>query len=518
VLLAVIRRRTGWDPPSLWLDDEWVGIAVHNTSLGQLYNLHLPSPFGFTLLAKVASSIGSDPEWPLQILPFLAGLAIVPLCYVVLRLIVRRVEVVALVCLVAVCHPTVELYAVRIKHYTLDVVVALVLWKLFLEFRLRPSASRLAGFVAASLIAPVFSFSSLLVSTAAIHGLAIDRMWPCTPPVDARETKQALTAAAVFDLGVALLYATLLAGQSNPAMKEFWHKHFILFDRPATWLDFAWRGLLNTPINAASLWFVVLLWPLGLGIAHAIRSPLLRPLALAFGLLFALQLAAAALRVYPMGDARTGMYAYPLYWILIAIGLESAFDRAKRPTFQTFALRFVAVWVVLAAICRPTVVYSEARDRQAVQRMRELQKPGDGILVHHTGLLALSYYGGSPLEIVPFADVCHGFKATPAYADLFVLPMQIGGVALRDRTELVRTALQPFYEHNYPRVLFLSTHATPNLDQKVLEDCSRHGYRRSATYVESVRAAVYVLEREQPARRLRAIARSSTGRSQTPPK
>jgi hypothetical protein len=99
---------------------------------------------------------------------------------------------------------------------------------------------------------------------------------------------------------------------------------------------------------------------------------------------------------------------------------------------------------------------------------------------------------------------------------LFVLPMQIGGVALREHTELVRTALQPFYAHDYARVFFLSTHATPNLDREVLEDCSRHGYRRSAAYFESLRATLYVLERERPSRPGRAIARGSTGRSQAP--
>jgi 4-amino-4-deoxy-L-arabinose transferase-like glycosyltransferase len=83
----------------------------------------MPSPFGFSVLSKLFAYLGTDREWPLQVAPFLAGLAFIPVFYLVIRRVVQRPEITALACLVVACHPVAELYATRVKHYTLDALV-----------------------------------------------------------------------------------------------------------------------------------------------------------------------------------------------------------------------------------------------------------------------------------------------------------------------------------------------------------------------------------------------------------
>lgn len=112
----------------------------------------MPSPFGFSVLSKLFAYLGTDREWPLQVAPFLAGLAFIPVFYLVIRRVVQRPEITALACLVVACHPVAELYATRVKHYTLDALVALLLWGLFIDLRLRPSLRRFGGFIAVALM------------------------------------------------------------------------------------------------------------------------------------------------------------------------------------------------------------------------------------------------------------------------------------------------------------------------------------------------------------------------------
>lgn len=501
VLIALVRRGSGWDPPSLWADDQWLALAIRNSNLERLCQLHLPSPLGFSALVKLTSGVASDREWPLQIWPFAVGLATIPAFYLVVRRVAHRPIALALACLLVTCHPVAERYATRVKHYTFDLLLVIVLLGLFIALLQRPSRLGFAGFVIVAWIAPLFSFASLFVSVAGVHALCLDRWLRARePPGAARETQAYVAGALLFDLGILLLYYSLLADNSNPAMKAFWIKYFLRFDSLESAFSFVTLRVLGIPLHAISPWFGVLLWPLYIGIRSTLRDSLLRPVVWLTGLVLVEQLAAAVLQLYPIGDARTSLFSYPLFWLLTAIGLDRWADSTDTHKSQRLLRALVAASVVLAALCRPRVEYSKVRDRQAVERTLRVLQPTDGLLMLPFGLLALAYYGERPVELIATSRVAYNFEAWPDYPNLFVLPLQVGGVSVRAQPELIRTPLEPLYRRDHRRLLFLSTHATPALDESILRDAEQHGYHRTQTYRASRRATVYMLVRDTPPR------------------
>ena len=78
-IVAAVLRGAGLDPASLWLDDQWVGIVVGQIDWRQYLELRPPVPIGFVAVEAWVAAVSSDPEWPLQIVPFLSTLAVVPL-------------------------------------------------------------------------------------------------------------------------------------------------------------------------------------------------------------------------------------------------------------------------------------------------------------------------------------------------------------------------------------------------------------------------------------------------------
>ena len=508
-LIALVRRSSGWDPPSLWLDDQWLALAVRYASLDRLYQLRIPSPFGFSVLQKWAAGWASDREWPLQTIPFLAGLATVPATYFVARRVVRRPELAGLACLIAACHPIAELYATRVKHYSLDVLIALGLWTLFIGLLQRPSPRRLALLAGGGLIAALFSFASLFVTAAGLHALCIDRLVRArtvAEPAGARvrlrrDAIPYCAAAMAFDVAALVLYHFVLAGQSSAAMQAYWAKYFLDTGDVASVFSFFVRSALGLPWHAVSPWFLVLLWPVYAGIRGLLRDPVLRPLVWAAGLVYVAQLTAAVFHVYPMGDPRTSLFAYPVVWILAAAGVEALLQAAVPRGLQQRALQVAIAVVVLAALCRPRVEYSESRDRQAVEQLLPRLRESDGMLMLPFGQLALAYYGARPVELRPSIESAHNFEASPDYPNLFVLPLEIGGRSVRAHPELAAGPLEQLYAHRYPRLFFLSTHATAALDRSILEDAERHGYHQAQTFQTSGQAALYLLDRMVVARR-----------------
>jgi hypothetical protein len=223
------------------------------------------------------------------------------------------------------------------------------------------------------------------------------------------------------------------------------------------------------------------------------RDATLRPLAWASLALIIGLVLAAALDIYPMGVERTGLFAYPLFWAFAAIGCERLRTSGPRTNKHARWQAALACYVVVVCILRPPVVYSDARDRQAVQETLRIRKAGDGLLVQHTGLLALAYYGQRALHFEHYEDVCHRFVAWPDLPDLLVMPISINGGSVRDQPQLADPLLNAFYARRYARIIYLSTHADDNVDQHIIAEATRNGYRVKRID-ESPRAHVFVLE------------------------
>jgi hypothetical protein len=498
VLIALVRRSSGLDPASLWLDDQWVALALRHASLAQIYALHIPTPIGWSALAKLVVSVSPDPEWPLQIVPFAMGLLSIPLfCWVAGRVVSQPLAL-GLACLLVTCHPVAELYATRVKHYSLDLVIGIGLLGLSVVALQRPSARRLAGLAVVSLAASVVSFASLFTSLCCLHALTLDKLLRArVEPLQRSAARDYVLITLGFDAGVGALYAVYFAQQSSPAMKTFWQKYFLHFDSLHSVAMFFWRSVLGFAMQAVSAWLIVLLVLVGFGVCALARDAVLRPLVWAFAALIAASLLAAALQVYPMGVERTSLFAYPWFWLFAAVGGERALRReTRKPVLKRTLTLVLAAYVTAVSLFRPRVVYSDVRDRQLIETFVKLHRDGDATLTHHLGLLALAYYGDRPLRLERSVELSQQVEGWPSFRDLFVIPHVTRGQLLGEHPEIADEQLDALAGKGYRRILYISTHALDSIDDHVSARLARQGYRGVERIVAGPRARLIVFERE----------------------
>jgi hypothetical protein len=79
VVLAISLRLPGLAPPSLYLDDVWVALFAREASLADLMALRPPHPAGFMALQALALRFLPGAELSVQLIPFAASLALIPL-------------------------------------------------------------------------------------------------------------------------------------------------------------------------------------------------------------------------------------------------------------------------------------------------------------------------------------------------------------------------------------------------------------------------------------------------------
>ncbi|HEX4355682.1 MAG TPA: hypothetical protein VHZ95_22300, partial [Polyangiales bacterium] len=354
----------------------------------------------------------------------------------------------------------------------------------------RRTLARFVLLILASLIAALFSFASLFVSLCFVHAIVLDA-WTRrrTESRNLRALLPQLMAAGLFDLAVLALHHELLAGQSSDEMRWFWRNYFLHFDSVQAVLFWITRHFLPFPIRALSLPLIVLAPLLFVGAKVLLGDLELRPLVWAFFLLIAGLVVAAALDIYPMGAERIELFSYPLFWSIAAVGGDRLW-RTRREHLRTA----LVAYVVLVCLARPAVSYSDVHDRQVVEETLRDRQPGDALLMQHTGLLAFAYYAGLPLRFEHYADVCHQFVAWPTIADLHVLPIKTNGQRLVEHPDAADRQLAQLYERGYPRIFYVSTHATDPVDQHIVEDAAHYGYR-SRRIDESPRARLFILER-----------------------
>ncbi len=491
LMIAVLRRAPAFDPPSLWLDDQWVALALRQCSLAQVYALHMPTPIGFAWLEQQAMRLSSDPEWPLQIVPYLFGLFEIVVVYALLRRIVKQTWVIALGTLLAACHPVSELYALRVKQYSLDMVACSLLFLLFVRGLQRRDPATLRWLVLGGWLATPFSFSSVFVSACLVHVFALDQWLRVRPN---RRAGLVLAGTLLsFELGMAAIYVAYLRDSSNPALREFWQEHFLRFDSAAHVLTFLYKGPLSFFYYALSGPLLVLLPFAMVGGRTLARDPVLRPITWACAGLFLGLLVASALQMFPMGAERTGLFAYPFLWVLAAVGVDRMLTEA--PSWSSKPGRYAVLLSAYVAACcllRPAVSYSDARDRDVVQAARRELHTGDGLLMQPYGALALGYYGGRPVHFVVSNQLSHHFETFPDWPNATVVPRVIGELTVREHPEVAGTLLADFFGRGYPRVLYVSTNAAEQVDAFVVTAAQRRGYAVARRVDASARARLFV--------------------------
>src|SRR5262249_36818695 len=116
-LLFLSLRLPGLNPDSLYLDDTWVALASREASVSELMNLRPPHPVGFILILGLFQRAVSGAELPVQLLPLVAGLALIPVAATLVRRATGGAAGGVLAAALVAVNPALSTFAVRAKPY-----------------------------------------------------------------------------------------------------------------------------------------------------------------------------------------------------------------------------------------------------------------------------------------------------------------------------------------------------------------------------------------------------------------
>ncbi len=413
VALAAWRRAPGLDPPSLWVDDAWVGFIVRYAGPLDLLNYAASVPFGLCAMLKPFHAALADPELSLQLFPFLCGLAVIP---AVARLASRLTGWNSLGLLAAAlltADPRLAQVSVRVKQYSSDaLVVTLLLLAGLGASRLADARwQRLLALAAGSFAAAVVSYVSLAVSVPLLH-------LPLAGSLRDLFTRRrsipwrSIAVAAGFDMLVALLYFGRLRGQSRFDTQRAWTHRFVpthSWDDLTTFLTRqvprAFAEVL--PLSGLSSWgfttaTFVLLAILAWGLVGLLSRPSRRLEGSFFALFFASLFAASAARIYPLGR-RPWVFAHPVVVTLVVIAIGLVLDETRRQIAGTeawLAGMVAATALSLALFLAPVAGYPPDCAAELVRRLDAEAKPDDLVILSRQGTYSFGYYTTKAIEPV----------------------------------------------------------------------------------------------------------------------
>jgi hypothetical protein len=457
------------DPPSLWLDDQWVAIAVRKMSPGVFLQLKPAVPIGFAAVEAGLARLFPDPEWPLQRFPVLCSLAQLPLiALLVLRLTKRRALAFVAAALLLL-DPMGATYAVTVKQYASDglatVLLLLVGLPLLEQWRLRTAALT----AAVALVAILFSFPSCFVSVPLLNLAALAALRSRRSSADRRWWGLGVVVA--FDVALLLAYLFLFRHQSDEAMKAYWARNFIPLDSPRAALEFlshtGWLGL--RAALPAALSPLLVLAPVGLlslALDRSLRSTALLRAAVILGLL-----SAAALRLYPVATGRTDLFVHPVILILICVGLN-AVTRWKPISRVADALLCIAALAALWQIGTPSN-YVARDDARIVRALQAEARPEDAVIIYPHAVFAVGYYASWPVEFVRWPEYAHGFDVRVRRPRTLSL---LGHRNFVRRPRAFRPLIEEFLATRPPRVLYVGTHLDPSTHRAIQRAIGDAGY------------------------------------------
>jgi hypothetical protein len=400
--LSAWLRAPGWNPPSLFSDDEWVGIVATRMTASGYLSLRPPVPAGFALVLAALTRVFADPEWSLQLLPVASSLALVPLAAWTLHRLTGRLALGLLGAALVAVDPRLAAFGVRAKPYALDAVLSLGLVLVATWALERPGTRRACGLAAAAAGAAVFSFPALFVGAALVGALALQELQG-----GPERRRSALLAIAVFAVGAAAIYTFLLAGAIHPVLSHYWRVYFLPTRGPGEAARFlATRGwsLLAGPFPGPLGWLVALV-PLGLVVLYRRRST--RWFAVGALLLGAQVLVASALGRYPLGNARTDLYTHGLLIVLVCAALLPLFTpRASRTASVVVAATSALLVLALAKPSR----YPPRQDARLVRQAEAALGPRDALVLSLQAGIAAGYYWPGEVALRPEDRGC-GFNA-----------------------------------------------------------------------------------------------------------
>jgi hypothetical protein len=386
---------------SLWFDEAALSLNILHRSAAELtrtLDFAQAAPLGFLELEKLATHAFGDGEPALRLLPFICGLASVPL-FAVLALRILRPAPALLATLLFACAVGPVYYASEAKQYSGDVAVAIglaLLATLIVDDALSGSgkvAASLAGVAAMSLShASVFVAGGIALTLAVRALLRRDRR-----AFEAFAATAPWALMGIFVVAFTSARVTRLETVIRSSPGAYGHGSSV--GSQANWISDVASGLIRSMgySEGARSPERYLHWPfLALALVGAVGLARRRPTSGAFLLLpFAVTWVASALNKYPIFD-RTVLFLVPATVLFIAEG-AAVLVRAARWRI----LRVGTAGVLAAAVLLVPLVHAVEHSvdplqheeiKQALGYVRSHWHRGDALFVDRGTRFALRYY------------------------------------------------------------------------------------------------------------------------------
>lgn len=394
--LAAALRAPGLAPDSLWIDDAWVAYA-HRASWAEITEIGLSAP-GFSASLKVLFSIVGFGEVRAQLLPFAAGIAAPALVFWVLRHRVRTGVGLAAAGWMLLVPVHVE-YSTRVKQYTIEVVLALLIvhfaWRVLEEptdnRRWRPLAI-------VSTIAVLVSFPLASIAGSACAVTALVHLWRH------RRISPSLVWLAVPAVTTVTWFTIVIRHRQYGSLRRFWEAFYIQTDAGVLVSVESLLGRVKdlfeqvSPLPATAS--VVLV---AIAVLAAARR---RPTHVAITTLpLATAVVLAVLERAPLGGGRTDLYLLAGLILTTAIGVEEALLRADTSVPMRYARPAIGVGVAGALALGAWQFEQPAYPREAISSLVDelamRREPSDAVLVYHNAKWAFATYSDLDVEVHP---------------------------------------------------------------------------------------------------------------------
>ena len=422
VLAAWLSRIGHLGPATLYQDDAWVALGWRAHRWIDLQRTGLSS-LGFTILIRgwlnAVGFTNQNARW----LPFVIGVTVAPVFFLAARCMRLRFAAAVTGAAMLVASPTLSSYSVRVKQYTLEVLLATVLVGLGWAVVQRPSVRRWLVLGGCSIACSFISFPLAGVGVGALAAGTL-ASWSSLGLRRTARSCAVLVSAATAVVTGALYLIVVKPTLASPSLKEFWRPNYPTYHFPNRQLfsgrtDYGtlskfWNLLWELFRQAFSgpTWLVLLVYGLSLLIL-ALRRPLL---AVVVFVPVAIEVVLSFAQLAPLGGGRTDAYLYAPIAFTIVFALDVVLRRLRgvdlplRPIGERKVSMADAVGGVLALIVVALLVAAPAPavtslppvidTMPLIARMEAEAKPGDLIVVGGSQVFVYPLYSKRPFRTV----------------------------------------------------------------------------------------------------------------------
>jgi hypothetical protein len=428
VLFGMVIRVPGFAAGDLWPDDAWITLPVR-VGLREALRMDVSTPL-FLLALRQWAMLDLSSTAFIQLLPFTASLLAIAAVWWLVRTIGGRMWTRVLVTTFAAANPLNVIYSMRVKEYSVEVLLGLLLLICLAKAVQGPSARRSIALLALSVVACVTSGALVLfvggvLVSFAIQGLRAhrqrDRYWMATvvgtcvamvgsflafydhlPPLLNREW-----APLEFNSGNPNSLVHTIGVMGSGIATGFLGLHLETQSFPREF-DLTGAGF-DAAFITAGVVFVALLALIG-GSLWLTRSPITAAgtCAIASSAVIMIAILAAVTGHAPLGGGRTDLWWYPAVWCLAAIVIEAAFRRFSpgvrrleepvRRSITVVAAVLLAVTAVLFGFHYRSVYPTQDLRALFAQNQAQL-RPTDWIYVEPAEAYVWALYGLGPFHI-----------------------------------------------------------------------------------------------------------------------